>query len=93
MTENEGITTLTDSQLEDILHRAAMRGAREALKQIGLGDDHAGEDVHDLRNLLTAWRDTKRSIWQQFVKMTVTVLLMAMAGGLAMMVWASGSGE
>lgn len=92
MTDKDGITTLTDAQLEAMLDRAAKRGAREALKEVGLGDEHAGTDIHEVRSLLVAWRATKAAIWTQVVKMVVTLLLAAMAGGLAFMAWAYGQG-
>jgi hypothetical protein len=90
MTPQDGITTLTDAQLERMLDRAAVRGAQEALKAVGLGDENAGQDIREVRTLLTAWRDTKRTIWQQVVKMVVTLLLAAMAAGLAVIAWTQG---
>ena len=39
MTDNEGITTLIDAQLEAMLERAAKRGAREAMKEVGQHND------------------------------------------------------
>lgn len=83
MTPKDGITTLTDAQLEAMLDRAAKRGAREALREIGLGDENAHLDVRDLRGLIVAIRDTKRTIRLQITKMIVTILLVAMAGGMA----------
>lgn len=93
MTPQDGITTLTDAQLEAMLDRAAKRGAREALKEVGLGDEDAGADIREVRTLLTAWRATKATVWQQVVKMVVTLLLLAMAGGLALMTWAYGGSK
>lgn len=81
MTPQDGITTLTDVQLEAMLDRAAKRGARAALHEIGLDDDDAGADIRELRTVLTAWRETKRAIWTQVVKAVVTLLLAIMALG------------
>jgi hypothetical protein len=81
MTPQDGITTLTDAQLEAMLDRSAKRGARAALKEIGLDDDDAGADIHELRTVLTAWRETKRAVWTQVVKALVTLLLAIMALG------------
>jgi hypothetical protein len=53
------------SQLNDIaqlLDQAAERGAKRALESIGLHDEDAGKDIHDLRSLLDGWRGTKRTI-------------------------------
>ena len=90
MNERECTTTLTGAQLEAMLERSAKRGAREALKEVGLGDEKAGADIHEVRSLLVAWRSTKEAIWTQVVKMVVTLLLLAMAAGLAVTTWAYG---
>lgn len=84
MTPQDGITTLTDDQLERMLDRAAERGAREALRAIGLEDDRANVDIHELRTLLMAWRDTRKAVWQLIVKAAV----MAFLGILALGFWA-----
>jgi hypothetical protein len=81
MTKEEGITTLSDEQLEAMLHRAARSGAVEALKSVGLHDENAGPDIREVRTLLAAWRDTKRAAWSQFVKLATTAVLGAMAAG------------
>lgn len=51
MTESEKLETIVD--LEAMLHRAARHGARDALREIGLGDSNAGEDVRELRDWLS----------------------------------------
>ena len=38
---------LTSEQLEDMLDNAARRGAKEALRSIGLLDDDAARDIID----------------------------------------------
>ena len=87
MAPQEGITTLTDDQLEKMLDRAAKRGAREALREVGLGDENASHEIREVRDLLTAWKATKQAVWTQVIKMFVTLLVIATAGGLAAMVW------
>jgi len=82
MTKEEGITTLTNDQLEAMLLRAAKSGAVEALKSVGLHDENAGADIREIRTLLAAWRDTKRAAWSQVVKLATTAILGAMAAGL-----------
>ena len=54
---------LTPDELEAMLDRAARRGAKEVLQQLGLHDDSAPEDLREMRNLLDTWRDTRRGIW------------------------------
>ena len=66
---------ITPEQLEEMLDRAAKKGASEALCELGLQDQDAANDIRDMRGLLEAWRYTKKSIWATTVKMgTVAVL-------------------
>ena len=66
---------ITPEQLEDMLDRAAKKGASAALREIGLQDEDAASDIKEMRGLLDAWRLTKRSVWSTTVKMgTVAVL-------------------
>ena len=66
---------LTEENLEDMLDRAAKKGASKALRELGLQDDSAANDIREMRGLLDAWRLTKKSIWATTVKMgTVAVL-------------------
>ena len=53
---------LSPDELEDMLDRAARRGAKEALTSIGLLDGNAHKDTTEMRSLLEAWRDTRKSI-------------------------------
>ena len=66
---------LTPDDLEEMLDNAARRGAKEALRSIGLLDDDAARDIIEMRSLLEAWRDTRKTVWSTTVKMgTVAVL-------------------
>ncbi len=54
---------------------------KSALKEIGLHDDDAGDDVRDLRSLITDWRGIKKTIWQTIARAgTVFVLGLLMLG-------------
>jgi len=55
--------TISHDELEAMLDRAARRGAKEALRSIGLLDDDAHRDITEMRSLIEAWRDTRKSIW------------------------------
>ena len=67
--------TLTPEELEAMLDRAASRGAKQALASMGLLDDNAHKDLTEMRSLLEAWRETRKSIWTTTIKvMTVSVL-------------------
>jgi hypothetical protein len=69
------VVDITPEQLEEMLDRAAKKGASEAMRELGLQDQDAANDIRDMRGLLEAWRYTKKSIWATTVKMgTVAVL-------------------
>ena len=75
---------LTPDDLEEMLDNAARRGAKEALRSIGLLDDDAAKDIIEMRSLLEAWRDTRKSIWSTIVKVTTVALLTFIAGAVWM---------
>tara|TARA_R100001082_G_scaffold100224_1_gene69259 strand:+ start:1346 stop:1591 length:246 start_codon:yes stop_codon:yes gene_type:complete len=66
---------LTEEQLEAMLDRAAKKGAAEALREVGLQDEDAANDIKEMRGLLDAWRLTKRSMWSTTVKMGTVAIL------------------
>ena len=75
---------LTPEDLEEMLDNAARRGAKEALRSIGLLDDDAAKDIIEMRSLLEAWRDTRNSVWSTIVKVTTVALLTFIAGAVWM---------
>jgi hypothetical protein len=75
---------LSPEELEEMLDNAARRGAKEALRSIGLLDDDAAKDIIEMRNLIEAWRDTRRSIRSTIVKMTTVGVLTFIAGAVWM---------
>jgi 2-iminoacetate synthase ThiH len=75
---------LTHEELEAMLDRAAKRGARAALQELGLHDENAPRDLDELRGLLSAWRDTRSTMWQTAVKIITTGTLMFMMAALWM---------
>lgn len=78
-----GNVQLTHEELEAMLDRAAKRGARAALEELGLHDDQAPRDLEELRGILSAWRDTRKVIWSQIIKIGTTAVL----GFIAAAVW------
>ena len=76
---------LSSEELEAMLDRSAKR----ALESIGLTDDNAAKDLQELRSLLDAWRDTRKSIWNTTVKILTVATLTFIAGA----VWMSFNGE
>ena len=76
--------TLTIEQIEEMLDKAARRGAKQALQSIGLLDDDAQKDIIEMRSLLEAWRDTRKSVWSTIVKVTTVAMLTFIAGAVWM---------
>jgi len=81
-----GQTTLTPEELEAMLDRAAKRGAKEALASIGLLDESAHRDITEMRSLLEAWRDTRKSIWSTVIRVMTMAVLTFIAGAVWMTV-------
>ena len=75
---------LSPDELEAMLDRAARRGAKEALSSIGLLDENAHKDMTEMRSLLEAWRDTRKSIWTTAIRITTTAVLVFIAGAVWM---------
>lgn len=72
------LVSLSRAELEQLLTAAAARGARQALKDIGLDNGEAREDIRELRSLLQALRLARRTAWQTTVRVLTTVLLAAL---------------
>jgi hypothetical protein len=67
------------SELQDMLDKAAKKGAQEALAALGLHDEDANTDVKELRDLLDSWRATKKAAWSTAVKVVTTSFLVFIA--------------
>lgn len=61
----------------------AERGAERCLAHLGLENGHAARDIRELRDLLEAWRDARRTAWQTTVKLITTGILAALLVGAA----------
>lgn len=89
-TEQQAPATLVENMLllrredfDELLDRAAERGAERALAHLGLENGHAAKDIRELRDLLEAWRDARRTAWQTTVKVITTGILAALLVGAA----------
>ncbi len=69
--------------LRAIVEEAGELGAARALARVALSDERAREDVAELRELLAAWRDAKRSVWKAVVGWIVRLAMALMLAGLA----------
>jgi hypothetical protein len=76
--------------LRAIAEEAGELGARRALARLGLDDPAAGKDMAELRELLAAWRDAKRSAVKTVVAWVVRMLLALVLVGLAVKLGFSG---
>lgn len=76
--------------LRAIAEEAGDLGAARALARLGLEDAGAGKDMAELRELLAAWRDAKRSALKAALQWIVRMLLALVLVGLAVKMGFSG---
>jgi len=69
--------------LRGLIEEASAVGAERALGALGLKDAHARRDMDELRELLQAWRDAKKSAWNAVVTWAVRILLAALVVGMS----------
>ena len=79
----ENMLLLRKEDFDDLLDRAAERGAERCLAHLGLENGSAAKDIRELRDLLEAWRDARRTAWQTTVKVVTTGILAALLIGAA----------
>ena len=78
--EARGVDLVT---LRALVEEASQAGAARALGALGLDDPRARRDMDELRELLSAWRDAKRSARQAVVGWVVRIVLAALLAGMA----------
>lgn len=69
--------------LRAIAEEAGEQAAIRALARLGLEDGAAAKDMAELRELLGAWRDAKRSAWKAAVGWVVRITGALVLTGLA----------
>ena len=79
--ERRKAVTLPQDDREKLLECAAAKGARSALHSVGLDGEDAAHDIRELRNLLDAFNEAKKTAGITIVKMLVTGLVLAMVAG------------
>ena len=77
---------MTEAEIEVLIEKCAERAAEKALLKIGLSDESAYDDVRELRGLLEAWRDTKKTVGQTIARWVTTAILVAQAASAYMKV-------
>ncbi len=84
--EGQGADLVT---LRALVEEACETGAERALGALGLRDPSARRDMDELRELLQAWRDAKRSALRAamswLMRVGLALLVMAMAVKLGLM--------
>ncbi len=69
--------------LRALIEEASEVGADRALGALGLKDESARRDMDELRELLQAWRDAKRSAWKAVAGWLARIGLAALLVGMA----------
>ena len=80
-TERRKMVTMPHEEFEEMLERAAERGARHALHQVGLDGENAANDIRELRGLIAAFNDAKRAAGLTIIKLLITGMVMALVAG------------
>jgi hypothetical protein len=78
--EGQGADLVT---LRGLIEEASELGAERALGALGLKDERARRDMDELRELLQAWRDAKKSAWGAVVTWAVRILLALLVLGMS----------
>src|SRR4051812_47997604 len=78
--EGQGAGLVT---LRALIEEASEAGAERALESLGLSDPKARRDMDELRELLQAWRDAKKSAWQAVVSWAVRIVLALLVLGMS----------
>ena len=76
--------------LRALVEEASELGAARALERLGLDDARARDDMSELRELLSAWRDAKKSAWKAAIEWLVRGALALLLVGIALRL---GAGE
>lgn len=69
--------------LRAIVEESSELGANRVIARLGLGDENAQQDIDELRELLSAWRDAKASAWKAAVEWAVRGVLALLLIGIA----------
>ncbi|MEW6678759.1 MAG: DUF6127 family protein [Pseudomonadota bacterium] len=92
-TLQDGMVVMPRDEFEELLARAAERGARRALADVGLDGEDAAHDIRELRGLLEAFNTAKHTAWQTVIKMITTGFLLALVAGALIKFKVFGGGQ
>lgn len=74
---------MSEQNLQAMLDAASEGGAQRALARLGLADAGASKDMAELRELLSAWRDAKKSARRAVIGWVLRMGLAMLLVGLA----------
>ncbi len=92
-TLQDGMVVMPRDEFEELLARAAERGARRALADVGLDGENAAHDIRELRGLLEAFNAAKHTAWQTVVRLVTTGFLLALVAGAVIKLKVFGGGQ
>lgn len=92
-TLQDGMVVMPRDEFEDLLARAAERGARRALADVGLDGPEAADDIRELRGLLEAFNAAKHTAWQTVIRLVTTGFLLALVAGAVIKLKVFGGGQ
>ena len=81
------IVVREDPKLMIMLRVASEEGAKRALAKVGLEDEDAGKDIHDLRTLIESYRTAKRTATETIIKAFVVFTLGLISMGVYSKWW------
>jgi hypothetical protein len=58
-----------------LLRQIIREEMKSVLKEVGLHDDDAGNDVRELRSLVSDWRGIKKTVWQTIARWGTLIVL------------------
>ncbi len=81
--EGQGADLVT---MRALVEESSGVGAERALAALGLRDENARRDMDELRELLRAWRDAKKSAREAVVSWAIRIVLALLVAGIAVRV-------
>jgi hypothetical protein len=84
---------LCKEHFDELLDRAAERGARRALADVGLDGEDAAHDIRELRSLLEAFNTAKHTAWETVIRMVTTGFVLALVAGAVIKLKLFGGGQ
>ena len=79
----DDVTTLSQTQIDEMIERASERGARKALIEMGLINDDAANDFRTLRGFSKTIKTMQHTFVQTIVRwLTIGMLVFIFAGAM-----------